>query len=583
MNKVSAFFKFVIEKLKRSINRFPITMGMTAVFVVNAIILTHQSYNSVNRDLYERILFAVAVAIPLTAAGKLLIEKLKLEGLQKLLVNAGSLVLPLAYYFSIPKDYNEYFVMRFFALWAILYLVFLMVPYFYKRSGFSRYVLFLFGRFFLTVLYSGVLFAGLAMMVFTIEELFGVSWWDEVYLDVFIIIAGAFGVTHFLGSVPEIQTDVALSAFSKVFRGMFLFIILPIVGVYTLILYAYFIKILFNFELPEGVIGNLVLWYAMVSVATLFFIRDLRDEIPWLNKFYKLYIPAMVVPLAMLFVAIFIRIDAYGMTMPRYFVVALAVFSTMSLAGMWAIKKDTAVLTVSLLIVFIGVSFFGVFSGYNMTRIGQTRILERLLADNAMLSNGTLIANPSLSLDRQREISEQINFLLNNFDVKEIETLPSDFDREKAKEVLGFELTNYWGGPIDKTQYFNYYDKEPNRVVPLSGADYLLMVNSYETREKLGIDASGNYFIDKAKPNILNIYEGDTPILTIDLNEGAKRFYLNQDNRPTFESEDGKMKIILDYINISGRVVGDRLPVSEDDLSIDHYDLRILIDLEESF
>lgn len=582
MKRVREFIVFIVEKLKRSIDRFPITMLVTALFVIVAIMLAHQNYNSTNRDLYERILFAVAIAVPLTATGKLLVERLMSQGLQKILIEAGTLLLPLVYFFTIPKDYNEYFVMRFFALWAILYLLFLMVPYFYKRPGLSRYILFLFGRFFLTVLYSGVIFAGLSMMVFTIEELFSVNWWDEVYFDVFIIIAGAFGVTHFLGSVPEIQTDLEISTFSKVFKGMFLFIILPIISVYTLILYAYFIKLLFSFELPDGVIGNLVLWYAMVSVATLFFIRDLREEIPWLTKFYKLFIPAMVVPLAMLFVAIFIRIGAYGITMPRYFVVALAVFSTISLAGMWAIKKDTAVLTVSLLIVFIGISFYGFFSGYNLTRVGQTQELERLLTENAMLSNGVLIANPSLSLDKQREISNQINFLLNNFEVNEIDTLPTDFDREKAKAFLGFELTNYWGGPLDKTQYFNYFDKDPTRVVNLSGADYLIMVNSYETREKIAIDVLGKYYIDKAQPNMLNIYEGDAKILTIDLNEGAKTFYLNQDDRPTFESENGQLKVILDFINISGRVVGDKSPVSSDDLSIDHYDLRILIDVDES-
>jgi hypothetical protein len=268
--------------------------------------------------------------------------------------------------------------------------------------------------------------------------------------------------------------------------------------------------------------------------------------------------------------------------MPRYFVVALAVFSAVSLAGMWAVKKDTAVLTVSLLIAFIGISFFGFFSGYSLTRASQIQVLENLLNENAMLSNGKLVANTNLSLDKQREISDQINFLINHFEVDEIETLPADFDREKAKDFLGFELINYWGGPADKNTYFNYFDKEPTRVVDLSGADYLLMVNSYEIKPKLAIDPSGTYFIDKAQPNMLNIYKGDLILLTIDLNEGAKTFYLNQEVRPTFESEEGHVKVILDFINISGRVVGDETPISGDDLSIDHYDLRILMDLDES-
>lgn len=580
MNRLKDFFKFIGEKLKRSIERFPLTLVVTAAFVVVAIMLAHADYQASHRELLERMLFAIATGIPITAMVKLAIERFEWVDGKRLVASAISLVLPVLYFFTIPVDYGRYFVMRFMALWAILFFAFLIIPYFLKREGLSRYVLHLLGKFFLTVLYAGVIFGGISMMVFTIEELFSVNWWDEVYFDVFIIIAGAFGVTHFLGSVPEIKTDVPINEFSKIFKGLFLYIVLPIVSVYTVILYAYFVKILFNFKLPEGVIGNLVLWYALVSVTTLFFIRDLRREVPWLPKFYKFYIPLMSIPLLMLFIAIFIRIDAYGMTMPRYFVVALALFSTISLVVMWLRKNDTSVVTMLLLVGFIAVSFFGPLSGYSVTLSSQTGQLEALLVENGMLdAEGKLVANASLDQDAQRAISEKTQFLLRSYELKEIGILPSDFEGDRIKAYYGFELYDYWGMPGDRSSYFNYFSKDYNRIMPLYGAEFMVTATNYEAIGR--VELNDAYSIEKKLNDAMfTIYRGEETAIQIDLRRAAAVFYLNQNEDPVFESDDGAIKVTLVYQNIDGRVVGEVSPSVPDDLNVQYFEVRVLLDVE---
>ena len=579
MSKFKDSIEFIIGQLKRSVQRFPITLGITALFMVVAIMLTHAGYAASNTDQLEKMLFALAIGIPMSAAATLFIEKFRLKREKMAIVHVGAILMTFVYYLTIPTEMSAYFGMRFVALWAILFLAFLMAPYFYNREGLSRYVLHLAGRFFLTVLFSGVIFGGIAMMIFTIEALFSVNWPDEIYLDLFIVVSGAFAVTHFLGSVPEMEKDLDVEDYSKIFKSLFLYIVLPIVSVYTVILYAYFVKILFNFKLPDGIIGNLVLWYALVSVTTLFFIRDLRSEVAWLSKFIKIYIPLMVVPLTMLFIAIGIRISAYGLTMPRYFVIALAIFSTLSLLIMWLKKNDTSVVTVILLLAFITLTFFGPLSGYSMTLSDQTNRLEVLLQQNGMMgTNGEVVPNASLDEAQKRSVSEKIDFLLNAYSLEEVAILPNDFDRSKAKEHLGFDMTYYWPGEFEQT-YFNYYTKDDTRVVTVTGADYFILTNHYDMiastplKDQITLEKKSN-------DSYVKIMGAGSVILEIDLKSAAALYYLDQSQNIVLKSTDGSVTATLEFISINGQVKSDGQPSTVDELDVQSYDIRILLDLE---
>jgi hypothetical protein len=577
MKKLRETMRFILDKLKRSGERFPLTLAMTFLLMIVTIVLVHLDYNSQQQDLYQKLALTLALGLPMTGAGKLLIERYKIDGIKKYGVHISAVVLTLLYFLTIPEVMTPYFAMRYMALWAILFMAFLVVPYFYEREGLSRYILHLVGRFFLTVLYAGVIMGGVSMIIFSIDQLFGVNWWDEIYIDAFILIAGAFGVTYFLGSIPEMGSELPTEGFSKVFKGLFLYILLPILSVYTVILYAYFVKVLFNFKLPDGVIGNLVLWYALVSIITLFFVRDLRIEVPWLSKFFKVYIPLMSIPLVMLFISLFIRINGFGITMPRYFVVALAVFSSVTAALMWLVKKDTAVISMILLITFIAIAFFGPLSGYSLTLTSQTHQLERLLIANEMLSSdGQLKPNAEISKATQSEISEKITFLIDAYAVDQIKVLPEGFSGDNAKQYLGFDLLYYWDRNQSVFERFNYFTKMQTELITLDGADYMLNMRQYDVLEKTLL--TKGLSIEKNLEE-LTIKENDVTLLTVDLSSRAAAFYLDQNQPQIITSEDQSVKLKLIYTNIDGQITSEQAPTKVDDLKVEYYDVRILIDL----
>lgn len=582
MKRLSQYLIFVGSQLKRSVERFPETLSVTLFLVIMIIVRIHMDYDNPNDIYIEKIMIALAVLMPITAGMKLAVERWSLDSRRRSALSGVAVVLAAIYYMTIPERLNEYFMMRFIALLAMLYIGFLIVPYFYKRKGLAQYILFLYGRFFLTALYAGVLFGGISMMIFTVESLFNLNFNENIYMDLFVILAGVFGVTFFMGSLPEIDEDVDLSSYSKIFRTLFLYIILPIVSVYTVILYAYFVKILIEFELPQGLIGNLVLWYATVSVLTLFFVRDLKEEVPWLERFMNIYIPLMIVPLVMLYIAIGIRIDGYGITMPRYFVVSLALFVTFSLAIMRLKKTDTSVPVTLMLIAFVGVSFFGMFSGYSVTLTHQNERLETMFVEYGLKDeNGEFTAKPDLDELKKNEVSDQIQFLMRNYEIEEIKSLPEDFSQEKAASILGFELYGYWRGNNNMT-YFNYYNKEEAALIDVSGADYMLMSSSYMAARSVNLGSGVTVLKENDKPELKFISDGNV-VAEINLEESAKIFFLNQNEIPSYEydlpGDVGKLTVSLNFRSINGH----RGQVSNEnpsELTIDFYEVWILMGIE---
>ncbi len=579
MKKIYQYLKLIGMGLRRSIERFPETLSLTVVLVILFIVRIHMSYTNEFADSIDKWLMALVLGVPILASAKLIVEKLNLSLPVRAVAGAVGIGLIVLYRMTIPENITDYFMMRYFALMFMLFIGFLTVPYFYKREGLSQYILYMAGRFFLMLLYSGVIFGGTAMMIFTIESLFDLSFTEKIYMDLFILVAGLFSVTFYLGSVPEKNKDVDLQDYSKIFKTLFLYILIPIISIYLVILYAYFVKILIEFEMPKGLIGNLVLWHAAVSVLTLFFVRDLKSEIKWLEKFSNFYIPLMIVPIIMLFLALGIRIDAYGITMPRYFVVALAIFATLAMGIMRIFKTDTAIPVTILLVAFIGISFFGPLSGYAMTLRDQLGRLETMMESYDLLdASGNLVQNTDLEDAQKREVSNQIQFLMRNYEMDETEILPADFNDQTASSYLGFELYGYWYYNDPERLYFHVGQKDGSNVLNVEAARYLLLTDSYTLYDQ--VDLGDGISVSKdSQDSVMKFMVNGTVFAELDIEEAAVAYYLNQDANPVYVFEldkDGKtLEATLMFRSLNG------YKDDEDSYIIDYYDVWIQVGIME--
>ncbi len=115
------------------------------------------------------------------------------------------------------------------------------------------------------------------------------------------------------------------------------FVLVPMLFIYSLILLAYTAQIVFTQQLPEGMIGWMVLGFVIVGAATwLVLFPPFMREKPLVRLFRRLWFWLTLVPLALFFFAVWVRIDAYGLTAERILLVA---------GGAWAVVLAVAFLS----------------------------------------------------------------------------------------------------------------------------------------------------------------------------------------------------------------------------------------------
>jgi hypothetical protein len=435
-----------LAKLAASLKRFPEPLISATGVVVTLIVLNHLQapVPKATSDYFTRIAMTFALGIPLSLSLRVLYERF--SNLPKAIrislypLAAAGLVL---YFFFLLPDFKTLPLIRYTAITLSLYLAFLFIPYVYKREQFELYTTRLFTNFAVTYLYSIILYGGLAAILFTLNKLFGAKV-SKLYLDFWLAVIGVFAPAFFLADVPERKQALQVETYPKVFRILLLYIVIPIIVVYSAILYVYFAKIIITRQWPIGIVANLVLWYAIISAIVIFFISPLQNLNKWARWFLSLA-PKFILPLmAMMFVAIGIRVRAYGITENRYFVILAGLWVTCCLVYLLVTKAPKRYIILPLTTAFLALfSITGPWSCDAISVQSQTARLEKILNQHKMLQAG-IIVKPAKELPRasQKEISSILDYFGRNHRFSELKYLPPNFKLTQMPEIFGFEYQN---------------------------------------------------------------------------------------------------------------------------------------------
>ncbi|NJD02766.1 MAG: DUF4153 domain-containing protein [Ruminiclostridium sp.] len=330
----------------------------------------------------------------------------------------------------------------------------------------------------MTALYSGILFAGLAAILFTIDRLLQIKVDEKMYLYVWLVIAGVFAPAFFLGGIPSFSQRMERDDYSKLMRILLLYIIMPLITVYTAILYIYFAKAIITLKWPEGLVANLVLWYSVISAAVIFLTSPLSEINKWVRTFI-FWFPKLILPiLVIMFISIGIRINAYGFTENRYFVVLLGLWVTsimiyLNLAG----NRRNIVMPISLAIIAL-LAVFGPWSAYSVSKLSQNLRFESILNRNSMIRNN-LVTKPAgeISENDKNELSEILLYFSNVHSLKDLKHLPADFKLENTENTFGFPFQQRGYQPENGS--FSYNLGMINDAMDIKGYDYLLDFRNY--------------------------------------------------------------------------------------------------------
>lgn len=488
----------VVDGARRTLRRFPFVLGSAAVATLAGILAVDQIGPVALRG---RLLAAASLGIPLFTAIALYAERRFPDRLRRTVLAAVGIALLVGFHLAWPNWSADVRTGRYIQLSAAFHLLVAFLPFVGHRelNGFWQYNRALVERFALAVLYSVVLYAGLALALAALDNLFGVAVPGEGYGRLWIVAAFLFNTWFFLAGVPS---DLAALERSRDYdarlKGFTQYALIPLVVIYLAILIVYLAKVLVTWNWPSGWIGYLVSSVAAVGLLTLLIVHPIADEPAnrWVRTYTRGFHIALLPAIFTLWLAIWQRIDQYGMTERRYFLLVLSVW----LAGIAVFyivthSRDIRIIPGSLCLVAL-VTFAGPWGAYGVSRSSQVRRLEGLLVKHGLVTEGRARpATGAVPFEDRREMSAGLRYLIQTHGAGSVapwfgDSLaqvdaavrrrgPSRAADDRARMLMGHLGLEY----IDRRQRgaerrFTYRSDWESQAVPVTGFDFLVPLRS---------------------------------------------------------------------------------------------------------
>ena len=173
-----------------------------------------------------------------------------------------------------------------------------------------------------------LVFGLVAAILFTITTLFNVEFSYSFYSH-FYTSLGIFTQPLFFLVFQQRQAKSEMTL-NRIFEILVNFVLAPALMIFTVLLYAYVVQIIFEGVLPKGMLANITLPYLLGGLGV-YALRSICAKARW-ETFFKFYPYLAIVPIVLLWLAIDRRISAYAWTEPRIYLVALATAITIAYA-----------------------------------------------------------------------------------------------------------------------------------------------------------------------------------------------------------------------------------------------------------
>ena len=173
-----------------------------------------------------------------------------------------------------------------------------------------------------------LVFGLVAAILFTITTLFNVEFSNSFY-DHFYTSLGIFTQPLFFLVFQQRQSKSEMTL-NRIFEILVNFVLAPALMIFTVLLYAYVVQIIFEGVLPKGMLANITLPYLLGGLGV-YALRSICAKARW-EAFFKFYPYLAIVSIVLLWLAIDRRISAYAWTEQRIYLVALATAITIAYA-----------------------------------------------------------------------------------------------------------------------------------------------------------------------------------------------------------------------------------------------------------
>ncbi|MFN7312765.1 MAG: DUF4153 domain-containing protein [Bacteroidota bacterium] len=499
-------FDYVIGSAVKTFLRFPITMLFAFLGTINVILSIE---NMGDETVRMKLILCAALGLTSSLALSLWASYYRLSKVWNVLSNLVLVTLLTLYYFSLGDSIKEIDGIRYFVLNVSLHLLVSFVL-FIKNKEVDEFWSFnknLFIRIITSGIYSVTLIIGLNFAVLAIDNLFGIDVDERIYPEIIIVILGIFNTLFFLSGVPRNEELNLPLAYPKGLRAFTQFVLIPLVLIYLIILWAYETKILFTATLPKGWVSILILVFSVLGILAMLLVYPLRnnEDHTWIKKLWKWYFRLIIPLIGLLYWAILYRINLYGFTVERYYVLLLALWLT-AITVYSIIKPNYHIKIIPISLAIVGfISLYGPQSAANVSKVSQQNRLVELLQ---------IHHSKGLSEEEESEISSAVTYLFNNYSAKVLvpyfpKAFPTDSSYEMVSvasilqsENLEVSLRSYLKDEDQRT----YFDAEVNEqlfTVPASDGFWCGNINN---RNTLTVKGKGiNEVVLKLENNMLEV------------------------------------------------------------------------------
>ena len=585
--KLKEKFKNLFPDMKKGIERFPVTVIFGLILFIVTIFSIEGSYYELAWIEY------LIIAIPFSATVELIREKY-FENKNRKFFRAINFFGTILFIFVSKMFFKNYFageIINITATILIFYVLFYLIPIVYRNENREKYLQSVVGNQIITIGFALVLFLGFSAIIGTVDVLL-VNLSHTLYIHAFVFSASVFGVIFFVSRLKEKDESLENYALPKIVEVLICYILIPLILIYTAILYLYFAKIIFTLKMPKGVVSHLVLWYTAFSLFIIIMVTPITFKNKF-AKFYKKFFPMISVPLILLALfSINERIFQYGITENRYLVVILVIWLLFNMI-LYIVKNDVKWVLIS----YIFAILIAVFSPFNLVTVSinsQNKRLERLLIKNGIIQNGKITnKNDKVSIKSKNEIMSVIDYFYNNTSElkwKKIKILGKTYEKpEDFMKVIG--ANDFWRSyeSIDNQEKgviseISLKMNDGIKMTEAKGYDYLIydfsvsyLLDTNETKE---FDNENYKVVLKNKNLMIKNIQKNTEILNINLNKIANETYLKikekakKQNQSYVELPENDLTYLSETKNSKYKIVFSDIHFSEED-KIDGLNINI--------
>ena len=341
-------FKKYPSQISSAFRRFPVASAL-AFFTFFALV-----YSTEHTEIFERLagmrflawlgIYPVA-AMLISLMTSLVQESLKSESrLPQAISGAAWLALSIILAFGITSSVAMQFSLLahystltyyFIASTALVYVaatLSIFIAPFRKNKDENAFWIFLFKNLkalVVAALVTALLLASVEALVFCFGALFEHEFDEKVYFYIFYFCASAvFPILYFSGipSIEECHSETP--ALNKFATSTIRFLFVPVLSLAILLFYAYIVKFIVLWDMPQGMVSYFVSGFMlyMLALVTVLYPTRLGNGYRFEKKLLKIF-PAACIPLvAMMSVGLIRRISDYGISAERIYAVTINIF-----------------------------------------------------------------------------------------------------------------------------------------------------------------------------------------------------------------------------------------------------------------